>query len=74
MRDGGDMRSGKWWHPNLPKLSNVTAGYRTGGGRAPARPTRRTYPTILMLAAVIGAAADLAIVLIQIGRTAGWWP
>jgi hypothetical protein len=34
---------------------------------------RRDYAIVLMLAAVMSAAGHAASVLIEIGRSAGWW-
>jgi hypothetical protein len=67
------MRRGKWWRLMLRNQGRAIVCDEIGSSR-PARKAYPSYPRILMVAAVIGAAADLAIVLIQIGRTAGWWP
>jgi hypothetical protein len=37
------------------------------------RPDAEDYATTLMVAAVMGAAANAASALIEIGRSAGWW-
>jgi hypothetical protein len=37
------------------------------------RPDREDYATTLMLAAVVSAAGNAATVLVEIGRSAGWW-
>lgn len=37
------------------------------------RPDAEDYATTLMVAAVVGAASNAATVLIEIGRSAGWW-
>jgi len=37
------------------------------------RPDAEDYATTLMVAAVVGAAANAASALIEIGRSAGWW-
>ena len=37
------------------------------------RPDPVDYATTLMVAAVISAAANAAAVLIEVGRSAGWW-
>ena len=37
------------------------------------RPDANDYATTLMLAAVVSAAGNAAAVLIEIGRSAGWW-
>jgi hypothetical protein len=37
------------------------------------RPDAQDYATTLMIAAVISAAGNAATVLIEIGRSAGWW-
>jgi len=37
------------------------------------RPDAEDYATTLMLAAVVSAAGNAATVLIEIGRSAGWW-
>lgn len=37
------------------------------------RPDAEDYATTLMVAAVVGAAANAASALIELGRSAGWW-
>jgi hypothetical protein len=37
------------------------------------RPDQVDYATTLMIAAVISAAGNAATVLIELGRSAGWW-
>ena len=37
------------------------------------RPDAEDYATTLMVAAVVSAAGNAAAVLIEIGRSAGWW-
>ena len=37
------------------------------------RPDAQDYATTLMVAAVVSAAGNAATVLIEIGRSAGWW-
>jgi hypothetical protein len=37
------------------------------------RPDAQDYATTLMIAAVISAAGNAATVLIELGRSAGWW-
>ena len=37
------------------------------------RPDPEDYATTLMIAAVVSATANAATVLIELGRSAGWW-
>ena len=37
------------------------------------RPDAEDYATTVMVAAVLGAAANAATAIIEIGRSAGWW-
>jgi hypothetical protein len=37
------------------------------------RPDPEDYTTTLMIAAVVSAAGNVATVLIELGRSAGWW-
>jgi hypothetical protein len=37
------------------------------------RPDPEDYATTLMIAAVVSAAGNAATVLIELGRSAGWW-
>ena len=37
------------------------------------RPDAQDYATTLMIAAVVSAAGNAATVLIELGRSAGWW-
>jgi hypothetical protein len=46
---------------------------RRWSGDRRARSEAQAYATTLMLAAVVGAAANAATVIVEIGRSAGWW-
>jgi hypothetical protein len=46
---------------------------RRWSGDRRARSEAQEYTATLMLAAVVGAAANAATVIIEIGRSAGWW-
>ena len=68
--------------PRMPRVLEVTMLRRKSDERSAKRrwdigqrnrPDAKDYATTLMVAAVLGAAANAASAIIEIGRSAGWW-
>lgn len=53
--------------------SDERSGKRRWSGDRGDRPDMEDYAFTLMVTAVLGAAANAASALIEIGRSAGWW-